>query len=169
MVGPLRKVESWIQAGVQPQNHASQCKKHSAFTHIHLVLQTHLPREPRCPGAVMITMDTTRGFVSSCPLLKIFFPPMWRKHRVYFSEKNQNSNMPSSGHASCGYIAYLGQVTVTEERNPRRLAIQASRNTSAFAISLQERSMLSCVTKRSCYDPAGGGGHFPGNKVTDGH
>lgn len=48
------------------------------------------------------------GLFHPIHFLKSFFPPMRRKHRVYSSEKNQNSNMPSSRHASCGYIAYPG-------------------------------------------------------------
>lgn len=63
----------------------------------------------------------------------------------------------------------LGQVSITEWRNRRCSATQASRNTSAFAGILKERSMLSCTTKLSCYDPADGEDHFPGNEVTDGH
>lgn len=60
----------------------------------------------------------------------------------------------------------LGAISVTELRNLCCPAIQAE---TPQPLRAAWRSVLSCVTKLHCYDPADGGGHFPGNEVTDGH
>lgn len=57
----------------------------------------------------------------------------------------------------------LGQVCITQQGNPATLA------RSSTSQAAGRREVLSCVMELSCYDPEDGGGHFPGNEVTDSH
>lgn len=66
---------------------------------------------------------------------------------------------------TCQTVA-MQAVSVTELRNPCCSAVQAE---TPQPLRAGWRSVLSCATKLHCYDPADGGGHFPGNEVTDGH
>lgn len=133
-------------------------------------LQTHLPREPRSSGEDTIMIIRHVGLFHPAHFFEIFSPHTVKETQgLLFREKTETVTCQAVDMQAVDTQPTLGQVSVTKRRNLRCSAIQASGNASAFAGSLEERSVLSCVTKLSCYDPADGGGHFPGNEVTDGH
>lgn len=142
-------------------------KPWSIYTHPPDPANVSCPKEQRSPGEDMIMMDTACGFGSPYLLLLNLFPAMWRKYEVNFSEKK----IKRITHQTVAVQAVdteptLGAISVTELRNLCCPAIQAE---TPQPLRAAWRSVLSCVTKLHCYDPADGGGHFPGNEVTDSH
>jgi len=111
-------------------------------------------------------------FFSSFALFKNLFPTPQCEGNTGFTFQRKNPKPLTCQAADMQAVntqPTLGPASVTEQRNRCRSAIQASRNASASAGSREEGSVLACVMELSCYDPADGGGHFPGNEVTDGH